>query len=83
MDDGQSASEVVNYARPPIFSRRRPATESALKAWPSTAIAEARRTMDQAIYRSRLQPSLEDASISEALHAIALTARRLKQGARR
>jgi DNA polymerase-3 subunit delta len=83
MDDGQSASEVINYARPPIFSRRRSTIESELSRWPSPGLVEARRKMDQAIYRSRLQPSLEDAAISDALHAIALTSRRLKQRAQR
>ena len=83
IDDGQGPSEVINYARPPIFSRRRSTIEAELSRWPSADIAEARRRMDQAIYRGRLQPSLEDAAISEALHAVALTARRLKQGGRR
>ena len=34
--------------------------------------------MDQAIYLTRLQPALEESAISEALHEIALTARKLK-----
>jgi len=80
IDAGQSASEVMNYARPPIFSRRRSAIESELARWPSENIAEARKRIDQAVYLTRLQPSLEDTAISEALHAIALTARRLKRG---
>jgi DNA polymerase-3 subunit delta len=81
IDSGQSASEAVGYARPPIFSRRRPTVETELKQWPSEGIASARHTIDQAIYRTRLYPVVEDATISGALHTIGLTARRLKKGA--
>ena len=40
IDAGQGASEVINYARPPIFSRRRSTIEAELSRWPS---AEHRR----------------------------------------
>ena len=82
IDAGQDASNALNFARPPIFQRRRPTVEAELARWPSGSIQEARRQVDQAVYLTRLQPSLEDAAISEALHTIALTSRKLKRGAR-
>jgi DNA polymerase-3 subunit delta len=78
IDSGRNATEAMISARPPIFSRRRSNVEAALTRWPSTSLREARTRMDQAVYLTRLQPSLEDSAISEALHAIALTARKLK-----
>ena len=81
IDAGQNAVNVLNYARPPIFQRRRPTVEAELARWLGASIQEARRQMDQAVYLTRLQPSLEDAAISEALHSIALTSRKLKRGA--
>ncbi len=81
VDAGESPSRAVDFARPPIFNRRRPTVEAELKRWPSDAIAEARRRIDRAVMQMRLEPALEDAAISEALHEIALTARRLKQAA--
>ena len=83
IDSGQRAADAINYARPPVFSRRRPNVETVLTRWPSAEIREARARMDRAVRLTRLQPSVEDSAISEALHAIALTARRLKGEARR
>jgi DNA polymerase-3 subunit delta len=81
VDGGKSASDVINYARPPIFRTRRSAVVGELERWPSDRLREARRDIDQAVYRSRLQGNVEDVAISDALHRIALTARQLKRGA--
>ena len=81
MDTGASASGALGQARPPIHFRRRGAIETALRRWPSDAIADARRLVDRAIALTRLQPLLEYAAISETLHRLALTARRLKRDA--
>jgi DNA polymerase-3 subunit delta len=80
VDGGKSASEVIDYARPPIFRTRRSAVVGELERWPSDRLREARRDIDQAVYRSRLQGNVEDVAISDALHRIALTARKLKRG---
>ena len=82
LDEGATMQIALARARPPIFSRRRKAVETAIGRWTLDALADARRTTDRAIALSRVQPALEDAAISEALHWIALTARRLKRGAR-
>lgn len=81
VDAGKSASSVLDYARPPIFRARRAAVEGALQRWPSDRLAEARRAIDTAIALTRHQPSIEDSAISDALHRLALTARRLKRAA--
>jgi DNA polymerase III subunit delta len=82
VDAGERPARVVDFARPPIFGRRRPNVEAEIERWPSTSIAGARRRIDRAVMLMRLQPALEDAAISEALHDVALEARRLKRGAR-
>jgi DNA polymerase-3 subunit delta len=79
MDSGSPASRVVEQARPPIHFRRRPRIEAALGRWPAEALAAARRRVDRAILLSRQQPALEAAAISEALHRLALEARRMKR----
>ena len=81
IDAGASVSEVVRTARPPIFFRRRAHVEAALARWTVDGLIDARRRIDRAVALSRTQPALEAAAVSEALHAIALHARRLKRGA--
>jgi DNA polymerase-3 subunit delta len=76
---GRSVSAVLDRARPPVFSRRRPVVEAQLKHWQSRDLAEARRRMADAIALTRRQPALEGAAISAALHGIALQARHLRQ----
>jgi DNA polymerase-3 subunit delta len=80
MEAGSSASAALDRARPPVHMRRRSAVEAELKRWPLAALAEARARMGQGVAATRVQPSLETAAISEALHAIALQSRRLKRG---
>ncbi len=80
VDAGMAPSRAVESARPPIFGRRRPMVESELMRWPSAHLMEARRRIDRAVAMTRLTPALEDAAISESLHQLALTARRLKRG---
>jgi DNA polymerase-3 subunit delta len=80
IDSGQRAAEAINFARPPIFSRRRSNVEAVLSRWPSENLRAARTRMDQAVRLTRLQPSIEDSAISDALHDIAQTARKLQRG---
>ena len=82
MDAGQGVGAVMDSARPPVFSRRRSAIEAELKRWGSQELAAARRSMADAVALTRRQPALESAAISEALHALALHARRLRAAPR-
>ncbi len=82
VDSGERPSRVVDFARPPVFGRRRPTVAAELERWPSEALVEARRTIDRTVMQMRLQPALDEAAISEALHGIALTARRLRKSTR-
>jgi hypothetical protein len=54
--------------------------QAEVERWPVDAIAGARGALDRTVMLMRLQPALEDAAMSAALHGIALTARRLKRG---
>src|SRR5690606_26502659 len=78
-DSGTSPSRVVEQARPPVLFRRRRSVEAALARWPAEALMAARQRVDRAIMLTRLQPALESAAISEALHQLALEARRMRQ----
>jgi DNA polymerase III subunit delta len=78
LDAGGSASRAIEYARPPIHFRRRARVEATLNRWPADALSDARRRVDRAILLTRKQPALEAAALSETLHQLALTARRLK-----
>lgn len=82
VDSGERPARAVDFARPPFFGRRRPTVAAEIERWPSDAIAQARRDIDRTVMQMRLQPMLENAAISNALHDIALTARRLKKAAR-
>jgi len=83
VDGGKSASEVIDYARPPIFRARRSAVVSALERWPSDRLREARRQVDQAVYGGRKEGSIEDIAISDSFHRVALTSRKLKRDSAR
>jgi hypothetical protein len=48
-----------------------------LGRWPSAALADARRAMNEAILTTRRLPNLENAAVSAALHEIALQSRRI------
>jgi DNA polymerase-3 subunit delta len=79
-DAGADASAAVAQARPPIFQRRKSTVEQQVKRWPIPALRDARRLLDRAVALGRLQPGLETAVISKALHEIGLIARQQKRG---
>jgi DNA polymerase-3 subunit delta len=81
IDSGLGAKLAVDRHRPPIFPRRQRAILATLVGWSSEALRDARRTVGQAVLATRLQPSLEGAAISAALHDVALQARRMRRGA--
>lgn len=80
VEEGSSVSAAIDRARPPVFARRRAAVEAALRLWPGEALSEARRRLAAAIALTRTLPALEEQAVSQALHEIALMARRLKRG---
>jgi DNA polymerase-3 subunit delta len=82
MDAGQAAASAMESGRPPIFSRRRAAVEAQLKRWTSADLANARRRIADAVAITRYHPALESAATSEALHLLALHARRLRGSTR-
>jgi DNA polymerase III subunit delta len=81
VDAGTTVEGVLARARPPIHFRRKAQIEAELKRWSDEGLRMARRLIDQAIYLTRLQPGLDPIAISEALHQVALLARRLKNAA--
>lgn len=76
-DNGPGARQVVDSARPPIFFKRRDAIAQALGRWPADYLQRARIIVGDAITKSRRTPQLEFDLVSDALHRIALMARRL------
>lgn len=77
IDRGETARSAIESARPPIFFKRRPFAEAALKRWSSEDIRRARRALAEAVAASRRMPGLEAALVSAALLGIASRARRL------
>ncbi len=79
LDDGSVARQVVDSARPPIFFKRRSQVSEALRRWPARYLQRARMIVGDAVLMSRKTPQLEFDLVSDALHRIALMARRLAQ----
>ncbi|MYZ46835.1 DNA polymerase III subunit delta [Propylenella binzhouense] len=77
VEAGRAARTVLERARPPIFFKRLDQVEAALRRWPSSEIARARRILSDAVLATRRQPALEFAVVSDALQRIAGNARRL------
>lgn len=76
-DKGSSARQIVENARPPIYFKRRAAIQEALGRWPGDYLRRARMIVGDAVAQSRNTPRLEFSLVSDALHRIALMARRL------
>lgn len=74
VDSGRSTREAMDRARPPVFFRRKPAVEAALRVWSATGLREARSGLAAAVLQSRRQPALEFAVVSAALQRIAARA---------
>jgi DNA polymerase-3 subunit delta len=81
MEAGSSVSLALERARPPIFPRRREVVEITLRSWPATDLAHARQSFDAAVLATRLQPGLELAVVSQALHVLSEQARQLVRSA--
>ena len=80
VEAGTPLAAALDRARPPLFARRRAATEAVVRRWPAADLAWARRRIAEAILASRRLPALDIALVSEALHGVAGRARRLGRG---
>ncbi len=78
VDTGSGARQAVEAARPPVFFKRRAMVTEALNRWAADDLRQARSWTADAIAASRKTPQLEFELVSDALHKIALEAR--KQG---
>ena len=79
VDKGSNPRQVVEGARPPVFFKRRGLVIETLNRWPADYLRRARSVAGEAITASRKHPQLEFELISDALHRIALMARRLSR----
>lgn len=77
VERGTNARQVVDGARPPVFFKRKAAVTDTLARWPAAQLRQARLATADAIAASRKTPLLEFELVSDALHRIALMARRL------
>lgn len=76
VEDGQSTTSVVEAARPPIHFRRKPAIETALRAWTAAKLEGAMQALADALLQTRLQPSLAEAIAQRSLMTLATAARK-------
>ena len=77
IDKGSNARQAVEGARPPVFFKRKAQVTDALGRWPADHLRRARIVTGDAIAASRRMPLLEFELVSNAMHRIALMARRL------
>jgi DNA polymerase-3 subunit delta len=71
---GDSAREIVERARPPIFFQRRAATERQIERWPLARVERALALLEQAVIDSRLRSAISDEAVAQALTLIAASA---------
>jgi DNA polymerase III subunit delta len=76
VEEGQSATGVVEGARPPIHFRRKPAIDAALRTWTTARLLEAMSALSDALLETRLKPHLADAIAQRAMMSLATAARR-------
>lgn len=74
VDCGRSTRDAMDRARPPVFFRRKPSVEAALRVWSAAGLRDARAGLATAVLQSRRQPMLEFAVVSAALLRIAARA---------
>jgi DNA polymerase-3 subunit delta len=76
VEEGASASEVVERAQPPIHFRRKALVESALKTWTAARLTRAMAALAEASLETRRTPSLAEAIAQRAMLQVATAARR-------
>ncbi len=79
VDAGAAPSVTVAAARPPIFFARKGLMERALQRWTSEAVAKALDRLQATILATRSRGHLEQATARQALMAVTMEARRLRQ----
>jgi DNA polymerase III subunit delta len=80
--DGRTAAQAVERARPPIFFKRRDAVTKIVSRWSRDDLAAARDWLGQALLGARRHSALEEALVSAALQRIAAIGQRLARGRR-
>ena len=81
-DGGNSPDTVMARARPPIFFKRRPHIEKALRLWSAPKIRRVINELDRTLVEQRLGPRLGPVRLERQILRIASEGRRA-QGARR
>ena len=76
VDEGQSATGVVEGARPPIHFRRKSAIDTALRAWTTAKLLDAMSSLSDALLETRRQPHLADAIAQRSMLTLATAARK-------
>jgi DNA polymerase-3 subunit delta len=76
MDNGASADQAINAARPPLHFRRRSLVETALRTWSSARLLRVFTQLSDTLLESRRQSDLAEALTQRALVGIAQSARR-------
>jgi len=76
VEDGQSSTNVIESARPPIHFRRKPAIDAALRAWTTAKLFDAMSSLSDTLLETRRQPHLAEAIAQRAMMSLATAARR-------
>lgn len=76
IEDGASASAVLDRVQPPIHFRRKPLIEAAVKAWTSERLAKAMSMLAEASLDARRQAGLAETIAQRAMTLIARAAAR-------
>jgi DNA polymerase-3 subunit delta len=76
VEDGKSATQVVESAQPSVHFRRKPLVEAALKAWTAARLERVMAQLAEAALEVRRSPNLADAIAQRAVLSIASSARR-------
>lgn len=83
VDNGVSASDAVNGARPPVFFKRKGKVETALGLWPPARLARAITVLGDAARDARLNAVLAADIVGETLLSLARAADQIASRRRR
>ncbi len=75
IEEGRTASTVLDSIQPPVHFRRKPLIEAALKAWTAVRLARVIVQLGDTVLETRRKPALADAIAERALLALATAAR--------
>ncbi|WP_417771544.1 DNA polymerase III subunit delta [Stappia sp.] len=83
VDRGQSPSQVVDGARPPVFYKRKDMISRQLGLWSGEDLARAGERLGRVVADARQSPALAAALVGDVLLTLARVARSRARGARR